>query len=53
MEKVPWDVGRRWGRRGGWLGVREREREMQDMPFGGSSDIRSLFQWHSPGGATV
>ena len=26
MEKVPWDVGRGWGCRRGWLGCEGRER---------------------------
>jgi len=43
MEKVRWDVGRGCGVRG----------RCKNMLCGGVSSICSLFQGHSPGGATV
>jgi len=48
MEKVWWDMGRGWGCRGGWLGVRREGKDGKNMLFS-----RWLFQGHSPGGTTV
>jgi len=46
--------GTGWGCRGGWSACEgDGKRETQNVLFGGAGGIRSLFQGHSPGGATV